>query len=248
LEVRTLAGNLHSGAFGGAAPDPVAALARMIDSLYDEHGGTVVKGLPCDQDWSGVEYPEERFRADAKVLDGVRLIGTGQVAARLWARPAVTVLGIDIPSVVGSTSSVQAGVRAKISLRVPPGMDVKAAQDALIAHLESVAPWQVQLTITAGSVGSAFSARTTGPAYEALASAMREAFGTELVSAGEGGSIPLCSTLAGLYPEAEIVLMGVEEPTTQIHALNESLDPAELERMALGEALWLRDYAAGWGK
>ncbi|TQF06475.1 dipeptidase [Kitasatospora acidiphila] len=248
VEVRALEGNLHSGQFGGAAPDPLAALIRMLDSLYDEHGGTVVKGLPCDQTWPGVSYPEDRFRADARVLDGVELIGTGEIGDRLWARPAVTVLGIDVPPVVGSTSSVQAGVRAKLSLRVPPGMDVKAAQDALIAHLESVAPWQVQLTVTAGSIGSAFSAHTSGPAYEALKGAMRESYGTELAMAGMGGSIPLCSTLAGLYPDAEIVLIGVEEPTTQIHALNESLDPAELEHMALAEALFLRDYPKAFGK
>lgn len=220
----------------------------MLDSLYDEHGGTVVQGLPCDQTWPGVSYPEDRFRADARVLDGVELIGTGEIGDRLWARPAVTVLGIDVPPVVGSTSSVQAGVRAKLSLRVPPGMDVKAAQDALIAHLESVAPWQVQLAVTAGSIGSAFSAHTSGPAYEALKGAMRESYGTELALAGMGGSIPLCSTLAGLYPDAEIVLIGVEEPTTQIHALNESLDPAELEHMALAEALFLRDYPKVFGK
>jgi acetylornithine deacetylase/succinyl-diaminopimelate desuccinylase-like protein len=248
VEVRTLAGNLHSGQFGGAAPDALAALVRMLDSLYDEHGGTRIKGLPCDQTWSGVTYPEERFRADARVLDGVRLIGTGAVADRLWARPAVTVLGIDVPSVVGATSSVQAGARALLNLRVPPGMDAQAAQDALIAHLESVAPWQAQVTMTAGQASAPFNARTTGPAYEALKGAMLESYGMEMALTGEGGSIPLCNTLATLYPEAEIVLIGVEEPTTQIHALNESVDPVELEHMALAEALWLRDYPKVWGK
>ncbi|GAA1994482.1 dipeptidase [Kitasatospora viridis] len=248
VEVRTLEGNLHSGQFGGAAPDALAALIRILDSLYDEHGATTVKGLPADQTWSGVSYPEDRFRADAKVLDGVRLIGTGEVADRLWARPAVTVLGIDVPAVLGSTGSVQAGARAKLSLRVPPGMDVLQAQATLIAHLESVAPWGVQLTATAGASGSAFSAETSGPVYEALKGAMRQAFGTDLAVAGMGGSIPLCSALRSLYPDTEIVLFGVEEPATQIHAVNESVDPEELERMTLGEALFLRDYAAAWGK
>ncbi|PYC82146.1 dipeptidase [Streptomyces tateyamensis] len=247
VEVRTLAGNLHSGQFGGAAPDALAALIKMLGTLYDEQGATTIKDLPADQTWPGVSYPEDRFRADARVLEGVGLIGGGEIADRLWARPAVTVLGIDVPSVLHSTSSVQAGARAKVSLRVPPGMDVDGAQAKLIAHLESVAPWHVSLRLTPLPGGSPFLAETSGPAYEALRTAMREAFGQEMVVAGEGGSIPLCNTLRTLYPSAEIVLIGVEEPGCQIHALDESVDPAELQRMALTEALFLREYAATWG-
>lgn len=176
----------------------------------------------------------------------MQLVGTGDVADRLWARPAVTVVGIDVPSVIGSTSSVQAAAKAKVSLRVPPGMSTGTAQDALVAHLEQAAPWQVQLTVTRLHSGSPFLAETSGPAYEALGEAMREAYGVDMVVAGEGGSIPLCNTLRTLYPQAEIVLIGVEEPTTQIHAVNESLDPQELERMALSEALFLQRYAQAW--
>ncbi|MFI9275468.1 dipeptidase [Kitasatospora sp. NPDC052896] len=243
IEVATLAGNLHSGSFGGAAPDALAALIKVLASLHDEHGNTTVQGLPADRGWSGVEYPEDRFRADAKVLDGVELIGTGGIADRLWARPAVTVVGIDVPPVVGATSSVQARAKALVSLRVPPGMSTRTAQQALVAHLEAAVPWGAQVTVTPLKGGEPFAADTSGPAYEALGAAMREAYGTEMVVSGEGGSIPLCNTLRSLYPEAEIVLFGVEEPTTQIHAVNENLDPTELERMALAEALFLRGYA-----
>ncbi|GHF81102.1 dipeptidase [Kitasatospora xanthocidica] len=241
--VTTLAGNLHSGAFGGAAPDALQSLVRMLASLHDENGDVTVARLSADQTWEGVQYPEEQFRADAKVLDGVALTGTGTIADRLWARPSVTVLGIDAPPVIGATSSVQAAAKALISLRVPPGMDSAAAQDALIAHLEARVPLGAKLTVERQGCGSAFRADTTGPAYEAMGAAMAEAFGTEMVASGEGGSIPLCNTLRSLYPQAEIVLIGVEEPTTQIHAVNESVDPRELELMALSEALFLRRYA-----
>ncbi|MFE7594720.1 dipeptidase [Kitasatospora sp. NPDC057512] len=241
--VTTLAGNLHSGAFGGAAPDALQSLVRMLASLHDENGDVAVAGLTADQTWTGVQYPEEQFRADAKVLDGVALTGTGTLADRLWARPAVTVLGIDAPPVIGATSSVQATAKALISLRVAPGTDAGAAQDALVAHLEAQVPLGARLTVERQGNGSPFRADTSGPAYEAMGEAMAEAFGTAMVASGEGGSIPLCNTLRSLYPQAEIVLIGVEEPTTQIHAVNESVDPRELERMALTEALFLRRYA-----
>ncbi|MEV7188312.1 dipeptidase [Kitasatospora sp. NPDC093102] len=241
--VTTLAGNLHSGAFGGAAPDALQSLVRMLASLHDENGDVAVAGLTADQTWTGVQYPEEQFRADAKVLDGVALTGTGTIADRLWARPAVTVLGIDAPPVIGATSSVQATAKALISLRVAPGTDAGAAQDALVAHLEAQVPLGARLTVQRQGSGAPFRADTSGPAYEAMGEAMSEAFGTAMVASGEGGSIPLCNTLRSLYPQAEIVLIGVEEPTTQIHAVNESVDPQELERMALTEALFLRRYA-----
>ncbi|MFD5464318.1 dipeptidase [Kitasatospora sp. NPDC127059] len=241
--ITTLAGNLHSGAFGGAAPDALQSLVRVLASLHDDKGDVAVAGLASDQTWEGVQYPEEQFRADAKVLDGVALTGTGTVADRLWARPAVTVLGIDAPPVIGATSSVQSAAKALISLRVPPGMSSDDAQDALVAHLEAQVPLGAHLTVKRQGNGAPFRADTDGPAYEAMGEAMAEAFGTAMVAAGEGGSIPLCNTLRSLYPQAEIVLIGVEDPTTQIHAVNESVDPRELERMALTEALFLRRYA-----
>ncbi|WP_395293290.1 dipeptidase [Kitasatospora hibisci] len=243
VSITTLAGNLHSGAFGGAAPDALQAMVKVLASLHDEHGDVAVAGLTSDQTWSGVEYADEQFRADAKVLDGVGLTGTGTVADRLWARPSVTVLGIDAPPVIGATSSVQSSAKALVSLRVPPGTDTAAAQDALVAHLEAQVPFGAQVRIERQGNGAPFSADTSGPAYEAMGTAMAEAFGTPMVASGEGGSIPLCNTLQTLYPQAEIVLIGVEEPTTQIHAVNESVDPLELERMALTEALFLRRYA-----
>ncbi|MFI6849199.1 dipeptidase [Kitasatospora sp. NPDC050467] len=243
VAITTLAGNLHSGAFGGAAPDALQALVKVLASLHDEHGDVAVAGLVSDQTWSGVQYADEQFRADAKVLDGVALTGTGTVADRLWARPSVTVLGIDAPPVIGATSSVQAAAKALVSLRVPPGTDTAAAQDSLVAHLEAQVPFGAQIRIERQGNGAPFSADTSGPAYEAMGEAMAEAFGTAMVASGEGGSIPLCNTLRSLYPQAEIVLIGVEEPTTQIHAVNESVDPLELERMALTEALFLRRYA-----
>lgn len=244
VTVRTLESDLHSGMFGGAAPDALAALIRMLDSLRDADGGTRIEGFEADGGWDGLGYDEERFRADAGALEGVSLIGSGSIADRLWAKPAVTVLGIDCPPVVGSAAAVPALARARVSLRVPPGLDAQEAVDALIRHLERAAPWGARVEMEIEGVGAPFSALTDGPAYAALDAAMQAAYGKQISYAGQGGSIPLCSKLAETYPEAEIILMGVEEPSCRIHAANESVDPGEIEQMALVEALFLRGYAA----
>lgn len=244
VQIDTLGGNLHSGQFGGAAPDALAALIRVLDSLRDEDGSTTVDGLAADATWDGLAYPEDDFRRDAKVLDGVGLIGDGTVADRIWARPAVTVLGIDCPPVVGATPSVQASARALISLRVPPGQDAAEANKLLAAHLEAHTPWGARVAVEQIGQGQAFRADVTSPAYASMAEAMKVAYpGEEMQAAGMGGSIPLCNTLAALYPEAEILLIGLSEPEAQIHAVNESVSPSELERMSVTEALFLANYA-----
>ncbi|MFE4492049.1 dipeptidase [Streptomyces niveus] len=244
VQIDTLEGNLHSGQFGGAAPDALAALIQLLASLRSEDGSTTVDGLAADADWDGLAYPEADFRKDAKVLDGVGLIGRDTVADRVWARPAVTVIGIDCPPVVGATPSLQASARAQISLRVPPGQDAAEATKLLTAHIEAHTPWGARVAVEQVGQGQPFRADTASPAYTSMAEAMRVAYpGEEMQTAGMGGSIPLCNTLAALYPEAEILLIGLSEPEAQIHAVNESVSPEELERLSVAEAHFLVNYA-----
>lgn len=248
VKIETLGGNLHSGMFGGAAPDALAALIRLLDSLRAADGSTTVDGLAADAVWEGLQYPEADFRSDAKVLEGVGLIGDGTIADRLWARPAVTVLGIDCPPVVGATPSVHASAGALISLRVPPGVDTAEAVKLLEAHLVAHTPWQARLELEVVGQGQPFQADTSSPAYASMAAAMQVAYpGQEMQVAGMGGSIPLCNTLTELYPEAEMLLIGLSEPEAQIHAVNESVSPEELERLSVAEALFLVNYAQSKG-
>jgi cysteinylglycine-S-conjugate dipeptidase len=243
VTVNALASAMHSGMFGGPAPDPVVGLLAMLASLHDTDGNTMIDGIDATQEWSGVDYSAEQFRSDAQVLDGVELVGSGSPADMLWARPAVTVLGIDIPPVIGSASAIQASAAARVSLRVPPGMGGGAAQDALIAHLRKRVPWSLRCEIERVAVGDPFVGTLDGPGFQALKAALEEAYGRPMTTEGQGGSIPLCNVFADTYPEAEIFLMGVEEPTCLIHAPNESVDPSEIENLALAEALFLEKYA-----
>ncbi|MEV0649688.1 dipeptidase [Phytomonospora sp. NPDC050363] len=242
VTVETAATELHSGMFGGPAPDALAALIRMLGTLRDENGNTTVSGLDNAAKWNGQSYDAGRFRSDAGVADGVSLLGDGTPSDMLWARPAATVLGIDCPPVVGSAAAIQPKAAARINLRVPPGTDAGKAQDALVAQLEQAAPWGAKVTVERESSGQPFRAATAGAAFTALTEAMSEAYGTPCTTLGQGGSIPLCNVFADTYPEAEIVLIGVEEPQCLIHAPNESVDPSEIANMALSEALFLSRF------
>jgi acetylornithine deacetylase/succinyl-diaminopimelate desuccinylase-like protein len=244
VTVEALATELHSGMFGGPAPDALAALVSMLAGLRDAAGNTTIEGLDNSRRWEGQPYPPEQFRGDAGLLEGVQLLGDGTVSDMLWARPAVTVLGIDCPPVVGSAAAIVPRAAARLNLRIPPGLAPDVAEKALVEHLRRAAPWGVHVDIGVEATGSPFRATVDGPAYRAMGEAMQEAYGTPMATLGQGGSIPLCNVFTDTYPDAEIILMGVEEPLALIHAPNESVDPREISAMALTEALFLQRYAA----
>jgi len=139
VTVRTLAHPLHSGEFGGPAPDAMMALARLLATLHDEDGNVAVEGVSSFL-WDGADLSAEEFRAGADLLDGVRLTGSGPVGARLWSMPSVSAIGVDMTSVAGSSNVLVPGARAKLSMRIVPGSDPERELDALVRHLESHAP------------------------------------------------------------------------------------------------------------
>jgi len=239
VEVRTLNQAVHSGMFGGPVPDALTALSRLLATLHDEHGNVAIPGLVSGEA-PPLDLTEAELRQQAGTVDGVELLGEGTLTSRLWARPAVSVIGIDAPGVAGSINQLIPVARAKVSVRIAPGDDPDRAMDALVQHLESNAPWGARVSVTRGAQGDAFMLEGEGAAAEAFRAGFREAWGTEGVSIGSGGSIPFVAAFNEAYPEASILLTGVIDPAAAIHAPNESVDLGELRKAALAEAIALR--------
>ncbi|MEX0754379.1 MAG: M20/M25/M40 family metallo-hydrolase [Actinomycetota bacterium] len=236
LEVRTLAVPVHSGSYGGAAPDALLALIRMLATLHDDRGVVAVEGLGTAQA-DKVDWPEDEFRAEAQVLDGVELVGDGSIAERTSVRPAINVIGLDAPTVHGARNILVDRAAAQVSLRVPPDRDPVEAIEAVARHLERAAPWGVRTEISFGEPGEGFAAATDGPAYAAARRALTDAYGAEPVTTGSGGSVPLIPALSQTFPDAEILIMGAMDDRSNTHAQDESVDLAEVERAALAQAL-----------
>ncbi|NED91677.1 M20/M25/M40 family metallo-hydrolase [Streptomyces sp. SID11233] len=240
VEVRTLDEPRHSGEFGGAAPDALLALLKALATLHDVHGDVAVEGLRREE-WNGTTYTQEEFRALAGVRDGMPLIGSGSLGERLWSGPAVTVIGIDAPSVDQTASAVVPYARAKLNLRFHPQQD---PEEALVTHLEALRPFGIPLTVTPGDTGPGFEPATGGPAYRAALTALREGWGTKPAYVASGGSIPLVNGLAKAVPGAEILLFGAQDSMCNLHAPNERVLFSELRSAVIAEAAFLREYAA----
>ncbi|BBX08934.1 dipeptidase [Mycolicibacterium aichiense] len=238
VEVATLDHGLHSGLWGGVVPDALSVLVRLLASLHDDDGNVAVQGL-YETTAADVDRGPQWVRAESGLLDGVQEIGSGPVAQRMWAKPAITVIGIDTTPIGKASNTLIPRASAKVSMRVAPGGDAAAHLHALRRHLEQHAPWGAHVKVIPGDVGQPYAIDASGPVYDAARAAFREAWGTDVVDMGMGGSIPFIAEFATAFPDATILVTGVEDPGTQAHSVNESLHLGVLERAATTEALLL---------
>ncbi len=238
LEVRTLAHASHSGLFGGAVPDAMMALVRILASFHDEDGSVAIDGLRS----ASFETPaddEQRLRDEAGLLDGVTPVGRGSIYSRVWAQPAITVTGIDAPSVGRASNTLLPTARAKVSVRVAPGQDAEEAYALIRRHIEAHTPFGAHVSFANPELGDPFLVDTEGWAVQEARDAMASAWGKDAVLAGIGGSIPFIADLVGEFPQAQILVTGVEDPHTRAHSPNESLHLGVFRKAILTEAVLL---------
>jgi acetylornithine deacetylase/succinyl-diaminopimelate desuccinylase-like protein len=243
VEVRTLRHGVHSGAYGGAAPDALTALCRLLATLHDDAGDVVVEGLVTAPS-PAFDYPEQRFRDEAAMLDGVALLGTGSIASRIWARPSASVLALDATPMADVSNTLVPAARAKVSVRIAPGDDATRARAALAEHLRKHAQWGVDVTITDSDIGDPYAIDPSGPAFDAARAAYRDAYGRDVVEIGSGGTIPFIAEFAEAFPDAAILVVSAgADPDCRAHGTDESLHLDEFERACIGNALLLAELA-----
>jgi acetylornithine deacetylase/succinyl-diaminopimelate desuccinylase-like protein len=243
VEVRTLRHGVHSGAYGGAAPDALTTLCRLLATLHDDAGEVVVEGLVSAPS-PAFDYPEQRFREEAAMLDGVALLGTGSIADRIWAKPSASVLALDATPMADVSNTLIPAARAKVSLRLAPGDDSVRARLALAKHLREHAQWGVDVTVTDSDIGDPYAIDSSGPAFDAARAAYRNAYGRELVEIGTGGTIPFVAQFAEAFPDAAILVVSAgADPDCRAHGTDESLHLGEFERACVGNALLLAELA-----
>lgn len=242
VEVRTAANAVHSGQFGGVFPDAIASMIRLLATLHTDDGDVAVPGLVGTES-DPLDLTEEELREQLGAVPGLAQIGSGGLTSRLWTKPAISVLALDVPPIAQAINQLVPVAKAKVSMRIAPGQDPDDAMNALRSHLLSNAPWGVDVTVYGVELGSAFELTTEGDAANAWKEAMTEVWGAPPFEIGAGGSIPFVADFARRYPDAAILLTGCGDPTSAIHAPNESQDLDDLEKSILAQALALTKLA-----
>lgn len=239
VEVRTLEAAQHSGLFGGLYPDALTVLSRLLATLHNPDGSVAIEGL-VSEEVEGLDFSEEEAAVLAGAIDGLQTLGSGSIVSRLWTRPAISVLAIDAPPLSEAINQLVPVARAKVSMRIAPSQDPRAALTALREHLLSNVPWGAAIEVREIESGSGFALATQGAACDAWREGMREAWSRQPVEMGVGGSIPFVAAFSEQMPDATILLTGAGDPTSSVHAPNESQDLDDLEKSVLAEAIALR--------
>jgi acetylornithine deacetylase/succinyl-diaminopimelate desuccinylase-like protein len=242
VEVKTLVAAVHSGAYGGVYPDALTSLSRVIAELHNDDGTVGVEGL-LEAELQNLDLTEEELAEGGQPLEGVHVLGTGSLTSRMWAKPSISVLAIEAPSVDSPVNAIVPSAKAVVSMRIAPGQDPQVAMEALISHIEASAPWGAHVSATPKESGESFIIDTSGPAYSVFRNAFSEAFGVDAVDMGVGGSIPFVASFSEAMPNADILLVGASDPQSRAHGPNESVHLEDLRKSCLGQVLALYDLS-----
>ena len=238
FEVRTLDHAVHSGMYGGAVPDAMLALVKILGSMWDENGTVTISGL-ISHESSDLEYSEAQLRADSGLMPSTLPIGSGPILPRIWTKPALTLIGLDYPTVALSSNTLVPSVKAKLSLRIAPGDDPERALEALKGHILANNTLGAEITFGAVELGKPFSLGVSGWAKTLAEQSLSLAFGEKSVDIGIGGSIPFIAELERVFPKAQVLVTGVEDPDSRAHSPNESLHLEGFQSAILAQLLFL---------
>jgi acetylornithine deacetylase/succinyl-diaminopimelate desuccinylase-like protein len=249
VEVRAFAQGLHSGLWSGPLPDPALGLAKMLASLTDDFGEIAVKGLSASvkapteeerQAWQGLNMDGAWLRHAAQTVPGLSLmVQEKDIAESLWRRPAITVTNIQSGSRESAGNVLQPSAWARVSLRLAPGMDAQTALYQLREHLRERCPWGLELHLGPELGRAEPWMAADHPAYALMKDALSEGYGAPVRALGNGASIPAMELFGKAFPQAALLLTGVEDPQSAAHAPNESLAKNDLRSAILSEALFL---------
>jgi acetylornithine deacetylase/succinyl-diaminopimelate desuccinylase-like protein len=239
VEVRALESSLHSGQWGGPVPDAAMALSRMLASLVRADGTIAIPGIYSQvrplsakerQSIRKLPVTKKEFRRQAKMLPGVKLLGKRHPCEENWYRPALAVNAIQASSRRDARNILVDSAWARVGLRLVPDMDPQRSKRKLVAALEKAVPWGVEVHVKEVTVGPAWKTDLSHPVFDAAFRALRAGYGKEPLAIGTGGSIGFVEPFAKALGGAPALLIGVEDPYSNAHSENESLDLADFDK------------------
>ena len=241
VSVKVLDHPVHSGQYGGPILDANTLAAMLIASMYNADGELNIPGLLSQEPIGGLQQDldPDKVRSDTSLVPGYRFAGTGSLASRLWTKPSATVIGFDAHPVDGSFNVIANEARFRLSVRTAPGQRPEEAQQAVADFLAEHAPFDASVTVTPLDNGMGWAMDPDAEATEDALAAMREAFGVEPINKGEGGSIPFIPELQRIFPKAQVLVTGPEDPQSNAHSPNESVSLPGLKKNVVAEALLL---------
>jgi acetylornithine deacetylase/succinyl-diaminopimelate desuccinylase-like protein len=239
IEARGAKTDLHSGMYGGAAPNPFVALAQIIAQLKDSAGRILIPGFydaikrPSDDElktWQQLPFDEEHYRVTE--VGSTRLTGEPgySVLERTWARPSLDVHGMPGGFIgAGAKTVIPAKAVAKVSMRLVPDQTPQQAFDQYKSYVESLKPDGIELDVRLIHSGDPIVIGTDNPYIQAATRALKKVWGRDTVFIRSGGSIPIVGDFER-HLKIPAVMMGFGLPDDNLHAPNEKFHLANFYR------------------
>jgi len=257
LELRALTKTVHSGFWGGLAPDPAMALTKMLSDLVDENGKITIQEILdeipplTDQQKETLEnlppFDGSRFKDQSGIIPSAKILDhLPYPMAQLWWYPSLIVNGIQASSRHQPGNIINDVAWTKLSIRLAPGMDAKRAQRIFVKHLKEKTPWGLELKIESEVSANGWSAYPFGKnkaAFDAALIALEKGYGKKPVLAGCGATIPFVEPFATALKDAPALLIGIEDPYTNAHGENESLLISDFQKACVSQVYLLNELA-----
>jgi acetylornithine deacetylase/succinyl-diaminopimelate desuccinylase-like protein len=239
VEVRAAEQSLHSGMWGGPVPDPALALAKMLAGLVDAGGRLTLPGIydrvrPLTREQrdaiAALPVTPEVFRQQARLRPGVQLLGDRHPLEVNWWEPSLSVNAIQASSRKDARNIINDVAWARIGIRLVPDMDPAEVRDTLVDALRRAAPWGVEVSTKVDTAGAPWITDVAHPAFAAAFRALEKGFGRPALAIGCGGSIGFVEPFTNALGGVPALLIGVEDPASNAHSENESVQIADFQR------------------
>ena len=240
VEVRALDQSVHSGMWGGPVPGSRSlALAKMLAGLVDAEGRVAIPGVlekvrpltPAQREAiEALPITVEDFRKQARLRPGVQLLGDRHPLETNWWQPSLSVNAIQASNRKDARNIINDTAWARLGVRLVPDLEPEAVARRLEEALRAAAPWGVEVTITRVAAGAPWITDLDHPAFAAAFRALEKGFGRKALAIGCGGSIGFVEPFAQALGGAPALLIGVEDPYSNAHSENESLDLGDFQK------------------
>ena len=246
IEVKSMEKPLHSGTWSGPIPDAAQGLSHILASLTDKNGNIKVK-LPKAPPLAknilesfakmSKSYGYKELKKECALQSKTQILAKEKdILKSLWRLPSITVTAMEAGNRKNAGNVLQNSAWARVSIRIPPGMDIKKVLKSTQKHIENVCPWGLKLSIkTEKGTAEHWETKTEHKFFKKMLAALEKGFGKKALITGCGASIPMVPALSKAFKNMPVLLTGAEDPATNAHGENESVSLALLKRAILSE-------------
>jgi cysteinylglycine-S-conjugate dipeptidase len=250
INVKSMEKPLHSGIWSGPIPDAAQGLSHILASLTDKNGNLKIKfpkmpQVPKEILEASKLYGYKELKKECALQNSLKLlVKEKDILKSIWRQPSITVTAMEAGNRKNAGNVLQNCAWARVSIRIPPGMNVKKVLDSAKNHIKASCPWGLSLSIKAeGGSAEPWETKTEHLFFKKMLTALEKGYGKKPLLKGCGASIPMVPTISKAFKGMPVLLTGVSDPKTYAHGENESVSLAVLKKAILSEALFFASIA-----